>query len=92
MIPRNTARPFTSDILYVKCIRVNKIPETVFCNHKYLTNPTVTHAVKVVDAARVLCHALISKKKQRMHNSTLETLKKLSDSFPIITKISKDNS
>ena len=54
LILRNTTRPFTSNIIYVKGIRVNKIPEPVFCNHTYLTNPTVTHAVKVVYAAGVL--------------------------------------
>ena len=48
--------------------------------HKYLTNPTVTHTDKVVNAARALCEAL-SKKKKGMHNNTMESLKKLSGIF-----------
>ena len=65
--------------------------EAVFVNHKYLTNPPVTDAYQVVDAARALCEAL-SKMKQQMHNNTMENLKKLSDIFLTITKSNKDSS
>ena len=49
----------------------------MFFEHKYLTNPTVTHADRVVQAARELYTAL-SKKKQGMDKSTMEGLRELS--------------
>ena len=57
---------YRSHIIHVKGTKADRISETVFFKHKYLTNPTVTHADKVVNAARALCEAL-SKKKQGMY-------------------------
>ena len=57
-------------IIHVKGTKADRIWETVFFKHKNLTNPTVTHADKVFNAARELCEAL-SKKKQGMHNNTM---------------------
>jgi hypothetical protein len=82
---------YRSHIIHVKGTNADRILETVFFEHKYLTNPTVTHADNVVDAARALCDAL-SKKKQGIHNSTMESLKKLSDIFLTTAESSKDKS
>ena len=46
----------------VKATNTKRISETVFFRHKYLTNPTVTHADRVVQAARELYNALSKKK------------------------------
>ena len=51
----------------------------------------MTHADKVVDAARALCEAL-SKKKQGMSNGTMDALRSLSDIFLTTAKSSKDKS
>ena len=53
---------YQSHIMHANGIKADKIPEIVFCKHKYLTNQTVTHADKTVNAARALCKALIRKK------------------------------
>ena len=49
--------------IYVKATGAERISETVFFKHKHLTNPTVTHADRVVQAARELYNAL-NKKRQ----------------------------
>ena len=49
--------------IYVKATHTERVSELVFFKHKYLTNPTVTHADRVVQAAREL-HNTLSKKKQ----------------------------
>ena len=82
---------YRSHIIHVKGTKADRISETVFFKHKYLTNPTVTHADKVVNAARALCEAL-SRKKQGMQNHTMESLKKLSDIFLTTAKSNKDSS
>ena len=81
---------YQSHRIHVKGTKTDRIPETVFFKHKYLTNPTVTHADKVVNAARSLCEAL-DRKKQGMHNNTMESLKKLSDIFLTTAKSSEDS-
>ena len=80
---------YRSHIINVKGTKADRVSETVFFKHKYLTNPTVTHADKVVDAARALCEAL-SKKKQGMSNGTMDTLRYLSNIFLTTAKSSKD--
>ena len=71
---RTSSDHYRSHIIHVKGTKVDRILETVLFKHKYLTNPTVTHTDNVVDtAARALCDAL-SKKKQGVHNSTMESL------------------
>ena len=82
---------YRSHIIHVKGTKADRISETVFFKHKYLTNPTVTHADKVINAARALCEAL-SRKKQGMQNHTMESLKKLSDIFLTTAKSNKDSS
>ena len=82
---------YRSHIIHVKGTKADRVSETVFFKHKYLTNPTVTHADKVVDAARALCEAL-SKKKQGMSNGTMDALRSLSDIFLTTAKSSKDKS
>ena len=40
---------------YAKTTGAGRVSETVFFKYKYLTNPTVTHADRVVQVARELC-------------------------------------
>ena len=63
--------------IYVKAINAGRVSEAVFFKHKYLTNPTVTHADRVVQAARELYNVL-SKKKQGIDKSNVEGLRELS--------------
>ena len=56
---------------------MERVAETVFFKHKYLTNPTVTHADRVVQAAKELYNAL-NKRKQGMDRATMEGLQELS--------------
>ena len=46
----------------VKATDAERVSETVFFKHKYLTDSTVTHADRVVQAARELYNALSKKK------------------------------
>ena len=48
--------------IYVKGTNAERISETVFFKHKYLTNSTVSHADRVVQAAKELYNALNRKK------------------------------
>ena len=48
--------------VYAKCTNSERISETVFFKHKYLTNPTISHADRVVNAAKELYNALVGKK------------------------------
>ena len=40
--------------VYVKSTQSERMSETMFSKHKYLTNPKVSHADKVVAAAKAL--------------------------------------
>ena len=82
---------YRSHIIHVKGTKANRVSETVFFKHKYLTNPTVTHADKAADVARALCEAL-SKRKQGMSNGTMDALRNLSNIFPTTAKSNKDTS
>ena len=77
--------------VYVKSTRSERISETVFFKHKYLTNPTVTHADKVVNAARAL-HNALAKKKQGLNNQTMQGLRDLSKMFLENAQIDKKSS
>ena len=59
---------------------VERVSENVFFKHKYLTNPTVTHADKVVQAAKELYNAL-NRKRHGMEKATMEGLKELSSMY-----------
>ena len=74
----------------MKGTKADGISETVFFKHTYLTNTTVKHADKVVNAARALYEAL-SKKKQGIHNNTMESLKKRSHIFLTTAKSTEDS-
>ena len=52
----------------VKAINAERVSETVFFKHKYLTNPTVTRADRVAQAAKELYNAL-SREKQGMEKA-----------------------
>ena len=82
---------YMSHITHAKRTKATIVSETVFLKHKHLTNPTVTHAEKVVDAARALCKAF-SKRKQGMSNGTMDALRNLSNIFPTTAKSNKDTS
>ena len=43
--------------IYVKATNAERVSKTVFFKHKYLTNPTVTHADTVVQAPKKLYNA-----------------------------------
>ena len=60
--------------IYVKATGAERVSQPVYFKHKYLTNPTVTHADRVVQAARELCNAL-SKKRQGIEEATMEGLR-----------------
>ena len=62
--------------IYVKATGTERASETVFFKHKHLTNPTVTRADRVVQAAREL-HNALSKKKQGIEKATMEGLREL---------------
>ena len=79
---------YCSHIIHVKSTKADRIAETVFFKHKYLTNPTVTHTDKVVNAAKALCEAL-SRKKHGIQNHIMASLKKLSDIFLTTAESSK---
>ena len=78
-------------IIYVKGTKADRVSEIVFFKPKYLTNPAVTYIDKVVEATRALCDTL-GKKKQGIHNSTMEALEKPSDMFLTTADNSEDNS
>ena len=82
---------YMSHITHAKRTKATIVSETVFLKHKHLTNPTVTHAEKVVDAARALCKAF-SKRKQGMSNGTMDALRNFSNIFRTTAKSNKDKS
>ena len=67
--------------IFVKATNAERVSETVFFKHKYLTNPTVTHADRVVQAARELYNALSKKTMERTRVSTMEGLRELSKMY-----------
>ena len=62
--------------VYAKCTNSGIISETVFSKHKYLTNPTVSHADRVVNASKELYNALV-RKKQGLNSNTMQALQDL---------------
>ena len=66
--------------IYARATGAKKVSETVFSKHKYLTNPTVIHVDRVVQATRELCNAL-NKKKQDIEKATMEGLRELSKMY-----------
>ena len=77
--------------IFVKATNAERITETVFFKHKYLTNPTVTHADRVVQAAKEL-HNALNKKKQGMERATMEGLRELSNLYLKMAKNSSPKS
>ena len=54
---------YRSHLIHVKGTKAECVSGTVFFKHKYLTNPIVTHADRVVNVARYLFNALNNKKR-----------------------------
>jgi len=71
---------YRAHIIHVKATNSDRISETVFFKHKYLTNPTVTHADMVVKAAQDLYRAL-SKSPNWKSQQKLQGLQALSEVF-----------
>ena len=67
---------YRSHIIYLKIMRSERVSETVFFKHKYLTNPTVSHADRVIAAAKALYSAM-GKAKRGMSDSTMQALQSL---------------
>ena len=65
---------------WVKATQAERISETVFFKHKYITNPSVTHADVVVKAAQDLRQALM-KKANKKGEDRLRGLQALSEIF-----------
>jgi hypothetical protein len=61
--------------IYVKKTRSERISDTVFFKHKYITQPTLTPADTIVKAINDLTHALKGKRKQK-GISQIEALEK----------------
>ena len=66
--------------MYAKSTQSKRISETGFFKHKYLTNPTVTHADRVVQATKEL-HRVLERKKQGVSGDTMQALRDLSKLF-----------
>ena len=71
---------YRANRIYVKGTNAERISETVFFKHKYLANPTVSHADRVVQAAKELYNAL-NRKGHGMEKATMEGLKELSSMY-----------
>lgn len=70
---------------FIKKTRSERILDTVFFQHRYITNPTVTHKDKVVKALGDVQQALLNKKNSRSKKQ-MEALKQLDDIFGTPTK------
>ena len=64
----------------MKGTNAERISKTIYFKYKYLTNPTVTHADRVVQAAKELYNAL-NIMKHGMEKATMEGLKELSSMY-----------
>ena len=67
---------YRSHVIHVKRTRSERVSKTVFFKHKYLTNPTVSHADRVIAAAKSL-YSAIGKTKRGMSDSTMQALQSL---------------
>ena len=71
---------YCSHVVYVKGTKAEQVCETVFFKHKYITNPTLSHADMVVKAAQDISLAL-QKKLINKGDKRLRSLKELSEIF-----------
>ena len=74
--------------VFIKKSRSERISDTVFFQHRYITNPTVTHEDKVVKALGDVKQALLNKKNSR-GKEQMKALKQLDTIFgtPIKKKV-----
>ena len=82
---------YRSHVVYVKGTKAVRVCETVFFKHKYITNPTLSHADMVVKAAQDLSLAL-QKKSNNKGDERLRSLKELSDIFMEMAQTEKPDS
>ena len=66
--------------VFVKWTNAERVSKTVFFKHKYPTNPTVTHADRVVQVAKEL-YNILNKKKQKFERFIMEGLQELSKMY-----------
>jgi len=71
---------YRAHLIHVKGTKAERVSETVFFKHKYLTNPSVTHADRVISAARELFNAL-NKKRRGLGSQNMQALQDLSKLF-----------
>ena len=67
---------YHAHIIQVKSMQSERVSETVFFKHKYLTNPSVSYTDKVIAAAKALHTALVNKR-QGNNNPTMQALQSL---------------
>ena len=70
--------------IYVKKTRSERISDTVFFKHKYITQPTVTPADTIVKALDKLMHALKGRRnvKGEVHMDALEKIDEILNNIP----------
>ena len=70
--------------VYVKKTRSERISDTVFFKHKYITQPTVTPADTIVKALDDLTHALKGRRnvKGEVHMDALEKIDEILNNIP----------
>jgi len=70
--------------IYVKKTRSERISDTVFFKHKYITQPTVTPADTIVKALDDLTHSLKGRRnvKGEVQMDTLEKIDELLNNIP----------
>ena len=70
--------------LFEKSTGAERVPDTIFSKHKYLTKPTVSPEVTIVAAAQQLTSA--SKDNEKGNHVELEVLTKVADLFEEISR------
>eukprot|EP01082_Thalassiosira_pseudonana_P012372 g11214.t1 g11214 contig5:382941-386300(-) len=76
--------------IFIKATRTERITDTVFFKHKYLTNPTVTPEDAVVKAAQDLTKAVQGNLNLK-GKANMEAIQKLSDMFSVAAMEHKFN-
>ena len=74
--------------LFAKSTRAERVSDTVFFKHKYLTQPTILPEDTIVAAAQQLTAAL---KGNAKHHKELEALTKVADLFESIAREKNSN-
>lgn len=81
---------YRAHIINVADTGSDRVSKSVYFKHKYITNPAMTHANKVVEAARALCKAL-TKAWGKKSDKRMADLTRLSEIFTDTAKTLQDN-